>query len=139
MRTHTKTFHIRFTEKEYERLCKYAAKTGLPKATYIRHMINGLQPKEKPPMEFWEFKRELYALGNNLNQLTHLAHRVGGIHSAKLDEMKKQFNRLVLDISYRMINPDKADVLAVLERGRKVVEDEQNVEIQHHESDQGNF
>jgi DNA invertase Pin-like site-specific DNA recombinase len=53
MRTHTKTFHIRFTEKEYERLCKHADKAGLPKTTYIRFMINGCCPREKPPQEFW--------------------------------------------------------------------------------------
>ena len=46
MRTHTKTFHIRFTETEYERLCKYSKKAGLPKSTYIRHMINGCCPRE---------------------------------------------------------------------------------------------
>lgn len=34
MRTHTKTFHIRFTEKEYERLCKHAGKSGLPFALW---------------------------------------------------------------------------------------------------------
>ena len=124
MRTHTKTFHIRFTEAEYERLCKRAGKAGLPKTTYIRHMINGCRPKEKPPAEFWEFKREFHALGNNLNQLTHLAHMVGGIHAAKLDEMKERFNRLVLDISSRIIVPDKLDIPATLEQGRQVAEDD---------------
>lgn len=123
MRTHTKTFHIRFTEAEYDRLCKYADKAGLPKTTYIRHMINGCRPKENPPMEFWEFKRELHALGNNLNQLTHLAHRVGGIHTAKLDEMKEKFNKLVITISNRMMMPDDLDIPVTLERGRQAVED----------------
>ncbi len=55
MRTHTKTFDIRFTEKEYERLCKRAEKSGLPKTTYIRHMINGYAPKEQPPVSFYDF------------------------------------------------------------------------------------
>jgi iron-sulfur cluster repair protein YtfE (RIC family) len=125
MRTHTKTFHIRFTEKEYARLCKYAEKAGLPKTTYIRQMINGCRPKEKPPAEFWEFKRELYALGNNLNQLAHLAHRVGGIHTAKLDEMNGWLNRLIIDISNRMMMPEKVDIPATLELGRQAAEMEE--------------
>ena len=97
MRTHTKTFHIRFTEKEYARLCRYATKAGLPKTTYIRHMINGCCPREAAP-EFWPFMKEVHALGNNLNQLTSLAHRFGNIHTSKLDEMMEQYKQLVMRI-----------------------------------------
>ena len=125
MRTHTKTFHIRFTETEYERLCKYAEKAGLPKSTYIRHMINGCRPKEHPPMDFWEFKKALYASGNNLNQLVALAHRFGSFHEKKLEDMRKQFTDLILLISKRMIAPDPLDVPETLKRGRLLAEKEQ--------------
>ena len=84
MRTHTKTFHIRFTEKEYDRLCKYADKAGLPKTTYIRHMINGCRPKERPGIDYFNFMNGFYHLGNNLNQIVHLAHKFGSLHAVKL-------------------------------------------------------
>jgi len=57
MRTHIKTFHIRFTEIEYERLCKYSKRAGLRKSTYIRHMINGLSPKENPPADYFRMMK----------------------------------------------------------------------------------
>ena len=87
MRTHTKTFHIRFTEKEYERLCKHAEKSGLPKTTYIRHMINGCSPGEHPDYAFWAFVKEIHYVGNNLNQLCRMAHQFGNIHVGKLNEV----------------------------------------------------
>ena len=124
MRNHTKTFHIRFTEKEYERLCKYAAKTGLPKTTYIRHMINGCCPKEKPPAEFWRILREIHTLGNNLNQLTRLAHQFGSFHAANLDEMSTRHNELSLAIIQRMYEPE-GFVPATLKRGQLLALDEQ--------------
>jgi hypothetical protein len=126
MRTHTKTFHIRFTEKEYDRLCRYAAKAGLPKTTYIRHMINDCQPKENPPPEFWGFMREIHALGNNLNQLTNLAHKFGSLHAAKLDNFSNQYTDLIRAVMQRMIAPDDLDISAVLESGQKISEQEEH-------------
>ena len=125
MRTHTKTFHIRFTEKEYERLCKHAKKAGLPKTTYIRHMINGCCPKEKPPDEYWKLMRAVYSMGNNLNQLVHSAHRFGSVNAAKLDEINQWLTKMVLALMDRMIVPEKVNVPAVLERGRQLAETEQ--------------
>lgn len=128
MRTHTKTFHIRFTEKEYDRLCKYAQKAGLPKTTYIRHMINGSRPKENPGMDYFHFMRGLYHLGNNLNQITHLAHKFGSLHTAKLEQFYKQYIDIIRLIAERMIAPDDLDIPATLERGRLLAEADKNEE-----------
>jgi hypothetical protein len=122
MRTHTKTFHIRFTEKEYEQLCKYADKAGLPKTTYIRQMINGCRPKERPDMDFLEFKQGLYHLGNNLNQIAHLAHKFGSFHEARLQRFYEQYIAMVKFIAKRMVAPDDLDISATLECGRQFIE-----------------
>ena len=125
MRIHTKTFHIRFTEKEYDRLCKYAEKAGLPKTTYIRQMINGSRPKERPSMDYFNFMKGFYHLGNNLNQITHLAHKFGSLHTAKLEQFYKQYIGMIRVIEERMIAPDDLDVPATLERGRLLAQTEQ--------------
>ena len=125
MRYCTKTFHIRFSEKEYERICKYAQKAGLPKTTYIRHIINGCQPKEKPPADFWEFMKELYALSGSLNRIALLAHRVGSIQTAKLEETYKQYNQFILAVTRQMQLPLKLNMPETLERGRELTEKEE--------------
>jgi len=122
MRNHPKTFHIRFTEKEYERLCKYAAKAGLPKSTYIRHMINGNQPREKPPVDYWKFKQQMYAMGTSLDRLRDVARMQGWVESDQLQAAKKDFNNLILQITDAMIMPKKVDVKETLKRGKLVAE-----------------
>ena len=124
MRTHTKTFHIRFTEKEYDRLCVYATKAKLPKTTYIRHLLNGCCPQEHHTTEFWAMMKEFHAIGNNLNQLTNLAHRVGGIHTGKLNEMMAQYKQLHAAIFDKLYSPEKINIPATLERGQQVAEDD---------------
>jgi predicted DNA-binding protein len=131
MRTHTKTFHIRFTEKEYNRLCKYAEKAGLPKTTYIRHMINGCCPQERPDMDYYQFMQALYRLGNNLNQVTHLAHKFGSLQTGKLEQLRNQHIDLIRIITKRMILPEKLDIPTILERGQHLTETEQKKEKNH--------
>jgi len=122
VRNHPITFHIRFTEKEYERLCKYAEKSGLPKTTYIRHMINGNQPREKPPIDYWKFMQKIYDMGSSFNQLADMARMQGWIQSDQLQAARKDFNRLILQITDAIIMPEKVDVKETLERGRLVAE-----------------
>ena len=122
MRNHPITFHIRFTEKEYERLCKYAEKSGLPKTTYIRHMINGNQPREKPPIDHWKFMQKFYDMGSSFDRLRDMAHMQGWIQRISLEETEKAFNRLILQITGAIIMPEKVDVKETVERGRQVAE-----------------
>ena len=125
MRTHTKTFHIRFTEQEYIRLCSQSKKAGLPKTTFIRHMVNGCAPKYYPREMITGLRNELLHIGNNLNQLTHLAHRVGNLHAERLDETHKECLRLYLAIYRALVLPGPVDIPATLERGRQIAEAEQ--------------
>lgn len=83
-------------------------------------------------MDYFQFMREIYRLGNNLNQLVYLSHRFGSIQAVKLDELRKQISELILCITQRMIAPDKLDIPAALERGRRLAEKEQLGEESDH-------
>jgi len=122
MRTHTKTFHIRFTEKEYARLCKHAERAGLPKSTYIRHMIDGVWPKERPPAEYFPILRELHEAGNKLSSASYMAYQYGGIHKKTLEEASELYAKTLFRIREKIEWLDKADIPAALERGRQVAE-----------------
>ena len=125
MRTHTKTFHIRFTEKEYNRLCKRAEQTGLPKTTYIRHMINGCSPREKTPAVFWQYINKSNEVSRNLINLLHTAQRMGAIDAERVEKEINDFRNLYMAIFYEVIGADKVDIKETLERGRLVAESEQ--------------
>jgi hypothetical protein len=118
MRTHNKTFHIRLTEKEYERLCKYSKKAGLPKSTYIRFMIDGQSPKDSPLIEYHKMMNELRHIGNNLNQLARLVHCYGSIDYKRLNEILDNFNEKYIEIVKAVLLPVERDKDETLERGR---------------------
>ena len=118
MRTHTKTFHIRFTEIEYERLCKFSKRAGLPKSTYIRFMINGQSPKDHPPIEFHKMMNELRSIGSNLNQLARIANQFGSLHAKGLEDTLASFNEKYIEIFNAVILPTQCDKFEILELGR---------------------
>jgi len=125
VRNHPKTFHIRFTEKEYERLCKYAEKARLPKTAYIRHMIRGTQPREAPPMDYFEFMRKIYGLGNNLNQLAAMAHTLGWIQDDQLQAALEDYYNLIREIMDKIYSPEKVDIKEVLKRGKRLADQDE--------------
>jgi len=69
MKANTKSLQIRFSKHEYDRLCGYSEKCGMPKSTFIRHMVNGVRPKEQPPPEYFIMMKEFYMTACNLNHL----------------------------------------------------------------------
>jgi len=74
-----KAFHMRLTQKEYDNLHANAKRAGLPLSTYMRFMMKACRPKEQRNVDWFKFHGQLCRIGNNLNQLTHLAHHTGNI------------------------------------------------------------
>ncbi|AWZ01977.1 mobilization protein MbeC [Rhodobiaceae bacterium] len=63
-----------FTAGEFAQLQEAAEASGLTHAAFVRASALGEKPKAKPTRVAAETIRQLTALGNNLNQLTKLAH-----------------------------------------------------------------
>lgn len=66
---------IRFTPEEWATIVARAADCGTPPARYVREAALGETPRVRRPRANAELLRLLTRIGNNLNQLTHLAHR----------------------------------------------------------------
>ncbi|MEQ9145526.1 MAG: plasmid mobilization relaxosome protein MobC [Parvibaculaceae bacterium] len=63
-----------FTADEFARLREAAEASGLTHAAFVRASALGEKPQPKPTRMAAESIRQLTAIGNNLNQLTKLAH-----------------------------------------------------------------
>ena len=63
--------HIQFwlDKKEAEAFQKKVKKSGLSREAYLRHLVNGLEPQDAPPPDYYAMMRELHGIGNNLNQI----------------------------------------------------------------------
>ena len=89
---------------------------------YIRHMINGNQPREKPPIDHWKFMQKFYDMGSSFDRLADLARVQGWVESDQLQAAKEAYLDLIRQIGNRMILPEKVDIKGTLERGRQVAE-----------------
>ena len=73
MRFRQKSFHICLTEAEYAKLEKKAKETGMKKAQLLRAFITDNEIRAKPAEDYLKLVREINAIGNNINQIAHIA------------------------------------------------------------------
>lgn len=86
--------HVYLDEYEYQRLNVLVANTGLSREQVLRDMINGLQVKEAPQMQFDEILRKLTRAGSNINQIATTLHAYGFVDEPKLDEVLEAIHHI---------------------------------------------
>lgn len=69
MAKRTNRIQVWLNDKELETLNKRMASTGMCREAYLRHLINGVIPIERPSKELLEYIKELRQIGNNINQI----------------------------------------------------------------------
>ena len=77
MSKRNKAVTVRLTEKEYKHLKKQAYNAGFKMEPFIRMLIEGCEIKPYPPEAYKGLLRELSAIGNNINQIAHVANMNG--------------------------------------------------------------
>ena len=61
--------HFEMTPEQYRLLSGNAKQCGLSKRAYLIHLIEGNPPKARHDNEFKALRREIHAIGNNVNQI----------------------------------------------------------------------
>ena len=77
------------TEKESQKLQKWADRAGLPKAEYVRQKVFGKEPQSMPTPAFWNHLAELSAIHDQIHNIT----------------LRKQIQKLILDIQAEATSP----------------------------------
>jgi len=95
----------RLNKNEHQHLKKLVKKSGLSQEAYIRHLINGVVPRDTPPPDYFAMMNELHHIGNNLNQIASKAHRLNVIDVQQYDIAVKEFEKAVRDITNAVILP----------------------------------
>ena len=90
----------RFDVNDYEAslLAIKSKQCGLKEAQYIRELITGHGPKEKPGKEFYEAMNNINKIGVNINQIAAVAHSTGVIDVEWLKQLVEQLNKDMLEI-----------------------------------------
>jgi len=96
MKTKTRRVEFLLDDAEYGKLKHKAAKSGLPLSTYIRHLIDGLEPQDKPPPDYYRMMEEIRAVGQTLRDIAADARRYGSANADKYDEVvQKHLNTML--------------------------------------------
>ena len=99
--------HIQFwlDRKEAEILNKKVKRSGLSMSVYLRHLINGVVPRDAPPPDYYAMMRELYRIGNNLNQIAQKAHALQVIDAQRYDEDYRMLESAIRQITSAVVEP----------------------------------
>ena len=69
---------------EYQRLNILTSRTGMTREGVLRNLINGLEIKERPPVEYADIVTELRRIGVNLNQVAVTCNKYGFVDEVEL-------------------------------------------------------
>ena len=69
MRKRNHRIQVRMTDEEFKVFDANVKKSGMSYEAYLRHLIRGIKPIERPSKELLEFIKELHLIGNNMNQI----------------------------------------------------------------------
>lgn len=105
MRNHKIT--VRLNEREFILLKTNVKKAGLSQEGYIRHLICGRTPREKPDDRFYVVMRQLAGLGNNCHQLLKKANSLGFIDTPLLKSEAEKWTAFRLEMQRRYLHPEK--------------------------------
>lgn len=96
---------VRLNRKEAESLNKRVKKSRLSRECYLRHLIGGSVPREAPPPDYFSMMRELYHIGNSLNQVAQKAHVLNVIDVQRYDAAVREFEIAVRKITEAVVLP----------------------------------
>ena len=99
---------FRLTEKEALRLDEKVRRSGLNREAYLRQLISGAVPKDAPPPDYYSMMKELYRIGNNLNQIAQKAHVLHVIDAQRYDLDVRDFREAVRKITGASVLPERA-------------------------------
>ena len=95
--------------KEKELLDKRVKRSGLSREAFLRHLVNGFQPKDTPPPDYYGMMRELHGIGKNLNQIAQKAHTLNVIDAQRYDEEVRKLEAAIRKITDAVILPMPLD------------------------------
>ena len=84
-----KQLTVRFTDEEYAALKGNADIAGMKMEPFVRQLVEGCTIKPRPPDSYVRLSQQVAAIGNNLNQLAHIANATGKVSDHSLQQAQR--------------------------------------------------
>lgn len=91
------------TEKEHAKLKANAKRCGLSMQAYLRMLLVGIQPKERPPTDFFEVLKALRQISINMNQIAMKANAIGFINADAYWENSRRLQEAISDLKNKIM------------------------------------
>ena len=86
MRNRDNRIQLRLSDTELAAFDQKVQKCGMSREAYIRALISGITPTERPSAEVYDLLMELRRIGLNINQIAAKANSTGEIDSTRFQE-----------------------------------------------------
>jgi len=96
---------IRLNRKEMDLLNKKVKRSGLSRENYLRHLVNGVVPRDEPPPDYYAMMNQLYRIGVNLNQIAFKANALNVIDAEKYSQAYAEYEKTVKEITEAVLLP----------------------------------
>ena len=74
---------------------------------YLRSLINGNSPRQAPPVDYYSMTRQLYAIGNLMNQIAARANATGFFLVKEYDDYVSELHNQILKIRAAVEQPER--------------------------------
>ena len=98
---------MHLSDDEFAIVKHHTKKTGLSKEAYIRSVLLGSIPKEKPDERFYAMMKDLSGIANNVNQLARKANTFGSINSRSLQNEAEKWSKFQTEMREIILLPEK--------------------------------
>lgn len=89
---------IRLSDDELKKVNEAVEKSNLSRESFLRLLLNGYVPRFIPAYDFQNVISQLRRIGNNLNQISVVAHKTGAIdvirHKNEVSNLKNEIVEL---------------------------------------------
>ena len=107
MRKRNNRIFVRLSDEEYDLIKSRIQKTGLSKEAYLRSLLLGSIPREKPDERFYAMIKDIAGIANNVNQLARKANAFGSIHSRMLQSEAEKWSKFQIEVREAILLPEK--------------------------------
>lgn len=89
---------VMLNEKEYKHFIKQVEKTHYTKSDYLRSLIGGNKIHTRQPEEYFEVRRLVSNMANNINQIARVANICGQVDHGQIRVLQQMMHKCWIHI-----------------------------------------
>ena len=98
MRTRKNFIATRLNDAEKHHFLRLVEQSGCSRYEFIRRLIMGAELKKVPDEDIRSLSRSVDRIGNNINQIAHLANARGYVEQGDLEEVRPLQKQIIAEV-----------------------------------------